>query len=113
MSFLRQENSLSCRCPCSGRSRQQMETSQGFHPGGECCGGGWQGWVRLYMFVLLGRFMAPCHCTPTILYQKKKKLLIKQNTNQKTFGFYFFQESKFITKLNFSSKAVSMSQCNC
>lgn len=54
-----------------------METSQGFHPGGECCGGGWQGWVRLYMFVLLGRFMAPCHCTPTILYQKKKKTAYK------------------------------------
>lgn len=91
--------------------RGGSETSQGCPPG-ECCGGGQQDWVGLSVHVYtLGRFMAPCHCPPTIFGKVRtvsletvtvlclknfailrKKLLIKHNMNQKTFGFYFFQK---------------------
>lgn len=65
------------------------------------------------MFVVLGKFMVPCHLIPAIFdtvktfsffedlshvfkfknfYITKKQLLIKQNMNQKTFGFYLFEK---------------------
>lgn len=59
--------------------------------------------------------MALCHCTAalfgkvvTLTFLEIVTVLKQHNMKQKTFGFYFFQKSKFITKLNFSIK-----QCPC
>lgn len=99
------------KCPSAALPRSVLEAAAG--------------WLRLCVFVLLSRFMASCHCTAALFGKvvtlsfsgnchiftfKKicKNLLIKQNMKQKTFGFYFFQKSKFITKLNFS-----VEQCPC
>lgn len=82
------------------------------------------------MFILLGRFMAPCHCPPAIFGKvrtvsfwrlsqfcvkkkncdtKKKKPAYKTKYETEDIWILFLSKSKFITKLNFSTKAVSMS----